>query len=805
MSRWHPPSCVTPDVVIDGGIPHCRGCGHHCNWQDWISSTVDSCAPPPIPPDEPPGQLNLRWPPSVPYFRPEDSTAGPNVHQSDLSSRTSDSNTVIYGARLSPEEIRLADLSPGEENAPIHISLGRQILAGCLDYETVSYMWGGEDGDYTLCCPVFVGPHWDLMLQTKNCWEMLKTMRFPDGARTIWVDALCINQRDDTERGQQVANMKRIYEQCSRVLVYLGNDLVSPSKGRPSRRLLQDLEASTQPAIQPHEILQRKYFSRIWVIQELVLPHRIIFRLGDTEFWVDSRTMPRLSQRVWGWQSSNAPWVEHMTNGALPVRGTQDLFSLTGRSEASDPRDKVFGVVGLFPDDLEDLATLVPDYSISVQHLLIGMFAFSIIREKRVILFLIAPGLSTTASQPSWVPDWGRSKHWPSLFTVRTPTADELASSIHRLTSTGYDSDLKAFWDNCRTSYWVADVCERRPWDQDIIVHAHTGALSICLTHICALRSTPHLIQHVNSVALYEFQGEVASIYLASELQLDTVLEPLRDHLFVLLPNTDDTPTYSLVGCDIHLYFAFQQRVGSILHLAVTSVPDELANMRTRLESPTDHEKLNYYRNKPLMRNLLTFFPDLKTFWDIWPLFRAMQEGYTSPLFHTSYLSCVHPSSHARVSDGFFELTFPEVLMRLQYSPWGLFSISEYSTQYDSDVFADCIPSDFPTSLANLQGHWEIYNDGQWNEIVRLYYQARRRHSDTVEMRAPTWLLWGLLDVWFKPCVRLQRVLGCSVDEVEALLRQDHVDDELHLVGCPPLELQDDFGADFNTYQVHIL
>jgi hypothetical protein len=55
----------------------------------------------------------------------------------------------------------------------------------------------------------------------------------------VWVDARCINQKNVKERGEQVSKMGQIYEQCSRVIVYLGADLIFSTHDRfPSRRPL---------------------------------------------------------------------------------------------------------------------------------------------------------------------------------------------------------------------------------------------------------------------------------------------------------------------------------------------------------------------------------------------------------------------------------------------------------------------------------------------------------------------------------------------------------------------------------------
>ncbi|KAF7186847.1 Heterokaryon incompatibility protein 6, OR allele [Pseudocercospora fuligena] len=40
----------------------------------------------------------------------------------------------------------------------------------------------------------------------------------------VWMDAVCINQRDVSERSQQVAIMKDVYSRADRVLIWLGEE-----------------------------------------------------------------------------------------------------------------------------------------------------------------------------------------------------------------------------------------------------------------------------------------------------------------------------------------------------------------------------------------------------------------------------------------------------------------------------------------------------------------------------------------------------------------------------------------------------
>lgn len=243
--------------------------------------------------------MSLHWPSCVPYSSSRE-VSQPRPYSHNLVSRGPrhrDSDAVavhpIYGATLKPSEFRLACLAPPEsQDDPIHVHLEAFADDSHPEYETVSYVWGGENGDSTLSQPIFVGHHWDILFQTENCQNMLRSIRPARGIRLVWVDALCINQQNLQERASQVAKMRRIYEQCTRVIAYLGHDIVTTAKPYPTYRPLYELhKANTNGGLFPRkhkyqnvffglkEMLSRRYFTRVWIIQELLLPERVVFRI----------------------------------------------------------------------------------------------------------------------------------------------------------------------------------------------------------------------------------------------------------------------------------------------------------------------------------------------------------------------------------------------------------------------------------------------------------------------------------------------------------------------------------------------
>ena len=57
---------------------------------------------------------------------------------------------------------------------------------------------------------------------TANAAVTLRTFRHPKQNRTLWIDSICIDQDDEAERSNEVANMGYVYTCAERVLVLLG-------------------------------------------------------------------------------------------------------------------------------------------------------------------------------------------------------------------------------------------------------------------------------------------------------------------------------------------------------------------------------------------------------------------------------------------------------------------------------------------------------------------------------------------------------------------------------------------------------
>lgn len=125
-------------------------------------------------------------------------------------------------------QFRVIRLLSGDASDPIHCELEIYQLGtpkdpqkyGCPLYEAISYVWGNPKDTVE----ILIGPERQPLLVTRNLFELLNVFRYPDKARMMWADAVCINQADLDERGSQVAMMGAIYSTCERCDVWLGHE-----------------------------------------------------------------------------------------------------------------------------------------------------------------------------------------------------------------------------------------------------------------------------------------------------------------------------------------------------------------------------------------------------------------------------------------------------------------------------------------------------------------------------------------------------------------------------------------------------
>ncbi|KAG5820000.1 hypothetical protein H9Q74_009148 [Fusarium xylarioides] len=280
-------------------------------------------------------------------------------------------------------------------------------------YEAVSYTWAKGNGKRDKDHAIFIGNRWDKLPITENCYDALQNCRFDDRDRRLWVDAICINQSNISERTHQVGMMRHIYSTASRVLIYLGTD---------------ETGSSLEPAHDPEILSDNPYFSRIWVVQEiasakqaLVLYHR------QAMCWsFFHRNLQGLSSKRWMRHFGSPRQIDD-------ARGFLTLLEDTRNCNASDPRDKIFALLGLWKKLVE------PDYTLSPQAVYTGLASILITDENWKVVAQLLDMASHGRSMPglpSWVPDWSQKsqrsyqRKWGSSFPFGSPPKSQSKDNV---------------------------------------------------------------------------------------------------------------------------------------------------------------------------------------------------------------------------------------------------------------------------------------------------------------------------------------------------------------------------------------
>ena len=113
--------------------------------------------------------------------------------------------------------IRLLKLMPSKSILEdVHCELITVYLDLELHYEAVSYTWGEPTFSETLYSTGGV------IKITRNLMSALQHFRLPHKLRTLWIDAVCINQLDLVKKSYQITLMAGIYKNALRALAWLG-------------------------------------------------------------------------------------------------------------------------------------------------------------------------------------------------------------------------------------------------------------------------------------------------------------------------------------------------------------------------------------------------------------------------------------------------------------------------------------------------------------------------------------------------------------------------------------------------------
>jgi len=299
---------------------------------------------------------------------------------------------------LASDAIRLVYLARGYFTEPIECRLFETWLHHLegVPYEALSYHWGGsnKDAEITLDgCKSKI---------TNNLFSALLYLRLEDRDRILWIDAICINQDDKKERGHQVGQMRSVYKNADQVIVWLGLptrdvELLIAKMNEMSADLdlfhlettldiwqksWHDSNLSDRYRRALEDLLQRPWFRRVWIIQEAANARTATIVCGRRS--VSTKTFVRVTSMLKITPRKSVQAVLDVLPGYLRKvswwSGDRDLYTLIVKfagSEATDPRDKIYALLGISSDAC-DKQTFPPNYEKPFSDVLRDMARFLI-------------------------------------------------------------------------------------------------------------------------------------------------------------------------------------------------------------------------------------------------------------------------------------------------------------------------------------------------------------------------------------------------------------------------------------------
>lgn len=197
------------------------------------------------------------------------SLAGFYLRHVSLKMETAGDFVPPFSHRPLPDyHIRVVHILPSEQrSAPIECRIA--VHSNQLErpeYEALSYAWGDpQDGEKTILVD---GQPFAIRL---NLWLFLEQLRRDRSVRVVWVDAICIDQRNTEERNHHVKRMGDIYRNACRTLIWLG------------------------PSDQDSDML----FEAISMIYETASPHREYYEKVKSLSEFDLRTSMPEFEELW--------------------------------------------------------------------------------------------------------------------------------------------------------------------------------------------------------------------------------------------------------------------------------------------------------------------------------------------------------------------------------------------------------------------------------------------------------------------------------------------------------------------------
>lgn len=320
--------------------------------------------------------------------------------QATLNASGSGPASSIYAERLlSGNHIRVLHILPSSKRSRrLECELKLINLDDAPVYEALSYVWGIGPPSVPIKCN-----SQRLNIRPELSYALVR-LRLNHATRIIWADALCINQDDNEEKSHQVPLMRKIFSQATKVNVWLGRGdesvikeafeccrLVANACRECSLEHDMNLDDDeTHEAVEISitvftvkvcgglkELFTRPLFTRVWCVQEVLLARDALVIWGEHELpWKDVGLTT--SWIVSKWDACKVDGELESLLATIDVEEVNSMYTFdhAGASllktlsdfrdfQSTDPRDKVYGLIGLVGNEPE-IGSIILDYEKSV-------------------------------------------------------------------------------------------------------------------------------------------------------------------------------------------------------------------------------------------------------------------------------------------------------------------------------------------------------------------------------------------------------------------------------------------------------
>lgn len=241
---------------------------------------------------------------------------------------------------LNTNSIRLIEIVPSASRLFQHDdSIECKIRHGTTDEEYVclSYVWGPDDRNRNI---TINGKRFEVR---RNLWDFLRSASKRPRARTsdkateqsgkeldfrsLWVDALCIDQENLRERNHQVQQMGRIYRNAQYVVAWMGLDYRVAI-------LLDGTESTSGLSF----FCTNQYWTRAWITQEIALSRDVYFFAALKAINIHSLIQrgpyfEKIPTNSYSTSNTYCPGLYHLNNGTSKGYNYHVLYDMIERND----------------------------------------------------------------------------------------------------------------------------------------------------------------------------------------------------------------------------------------------------------------------------------------------------------------------------------------------------------------------------------------------------------------------------------------------------------------------------------------